>query len=314
MDLGVDDQPVDDDLDVVFFVFIELDLLVQLQEFTVHADAYIAVAPCSVKELAVFALAATHDGRQDLDAALLRQRHHLVDNLLNGLAFDLFAAAVAIGNADARVKQTQVIIDLGHRAYGGTGIAAGGALFDGDGRRQAFDIVHIRFFHQPEKLAGIGGQGFHIAALALGIERIEGQGRFAGTREAGDHHHFVARDLQADVFQVVFAGAANDDFVFFGHKNFKSLLVVPGHRRTAAVRQYGCRAASAAGGAAPAAGPDGSAGRSSKRERPVLRSGFCGSGPVSTRNPVRRRDWKKTIYKILVIIKSHFFRPRRRGR
>ena len=57
------------------------------------------------------------------------------------------------------------------------------------------------------------GQGFHVAALALCIQGIEGEGGFARAGEAGDHDESVPRQGQVDVFQVVGAGTPDLDLV-----------------------------------------------------------------------------------------------------
>ena len=49
----------------------------------------------------------------------------------------------AIGRARACKQQTQVIVDLSHRADGGARVVAGSFLFDADRGRQAFDQVDI---------------------------------------------------------------------------------------------------------------------------------------------------------------------------
>ena len=51
---------------------------------------------------------------------------------------------------------------------------------DGDGRRQAFDEVYLGFLHLIQELAGIGGEGLDVLALPLGVDRVEGERRFAG--------------------------------------------------------------------------------------------------------------------------------------
>jgi hypothetical protein len=48
-------------------------------------------------------------------------------------------------------------------------------LLDGDGRAEAADKVHLGLFHLAQELAGVGRQGLDVAALALGIDRVEGQ-------------------------------------------------------------------------------------------------------------------------------------------
>ncbi len=89
----------------------------------------------------------------------------------------------------------------------------GGFLLDGDRRRQPFDVVDVRFFHQRQELTRIGGERFNVAALSFGIQRVESQRGLAGTRQPGDDNQFVARDDQVDVLEIVGAGAPNFDLI-----------------------------------------------------------------------------------------------------
>jgi hypothetical protein len=72
-------------------------------------------------------------------------------------------------------------------------------LLNGNGGRQAFDVIDIRLFHQGQKLACIGRQRFNIAALAFGIKGVEGEGGLAGAGQAGNHHELVAGQVEVDV-------------------------------------------------------------------------------------------------------------------
>jgi hypothetical protein len=73
---------------------------------------------------------------------------------------------------------------------------------------EALDHVHIGLVHQLQELPRVGAQALHIAALALGIQRVEGQAGLARARQPGDHHQLVARDVEVDVLQVVGARPA----------------------------------------------------------------------------------------------------------
>ena len=56
------------------------------------------------------------------------------------------------------------------------GRAGGGLLLDGDGGGEAVDGVDVGALHLVEELAGVGGEGFDVAALAFGVDGIEGEG------------------------------------------------------------------------------------------------------------------------------------------
>ena len=85
-----------------------------------------------------------------------------------------------MGHPDRGVEHAQVIVNLGDGAYRGAGAARGGLLLDGDGRRESLDGIHVGPLHLVEELAGVSGKRFHIPALALRINGVESQRRFAG--------------------------------------------------------------------------------------------------------------------------------------
>src|SRR5678809_1665273 len=64
-----------------------------------------------------------------------------------------------------------------------------------------------------EELLGICRQRLDVAALALGVERVEGERRLARTGYTRNHGDASARNLDVDILEVVLASAANHDFV-----------------------------------------------------------------------------------------------------
>ena len=136
---------------------------------------------------------------------------HAIDHLADRLALDRQAGRRRIGNADAREQKPHVIVDFGDGADGRAGILRRRLLLDRNRRREAVDLVDVGLLHHLEKLARIGRQRFDIAALAFGIDRVEGERGFARARKAGEHHQLVARDGEVDVLEIMLARAANDD-------------------------------------------------------------------------------------------------------
>ena len=159
----------------------------------------------------MFALLAADDRREQLHARAFGQGKHLIDHLIDGLPGDFPPAFRAVGDADAGIEQAQVIVNLRDRADGGTRVFAGGFLVDGDGGRKPVDGIDIRLFHLPQKLAGIGREGFDIAALSLGVERIERKRGFAASGQTGEDDEFIARQGQVKALEVVLTDAADDD-------------------------------------------------------------------------------------------------------
>ena len=80
----------------------------------------------------------------------------------------------------------------------------------GDSPSIEFDVGLL---HQFEELPRIGRQALDIAALALGIDRVEGERGFARARQPGDHHQAVARQFDIDVLEVVLPRAADADLL-----------------------------------------------------------------------------------------------------
>ena len=164
----------------------------------------------------MLALAAPHHRRHHLNTGTLRQGHDLVDDLIHRLLADLPAALGAVGHAYPRPQKPQIVIDLRHRTHGGAGILAGGLLIDGDGRREAVDIVHIRLIHLPQKHTGVGAEALHIPALSLGVDGVEGQRAFTAAAEPRQHHQLVPGDGDVDILQVVLPCALDENFLLHG--------------------------------------------------------------------------------------------------
>ena len=215
-DAVFDDEAVDDDLDGVLLLLRQRDVVGQLAHLTVDECARIAVAAQQFEQVFEFAFAPAHDRREDLEACALGVGEQAVDHLLRRLRAHLGPARRAVRHAGAREQQAQVIIDLGDGAHGGTGVAVRRLLVDRDGRAQAFDEIDVRFVHLAEELACVCRQGFDVAPLALGEQRVERHRRFARPRQAGEDDHAVAWELQVRVLEVVFTRTLDHDLEVAG--------------------------------------------------------------------------------------------------
>ena len=205
--VGPHHEPVDHDRDVVLVLLVEDDVLLEPAQLAVDLHAREAVAAQLLEELAVLALAPAHHRRQHHELGALRQHHHLVDDLLRRLRLDRAAAVEAVRMADPRPQQAQVVVDLGDRADRRARVPRGGLLVDRDRRRQALDRVDVRLVHLAQELARVGGQRLDVAALALGVDRVEGEARLAGAGQARDHDQRIARQPQVEIPEVVLARA-----------------------------------------------------------------------------------------------------------
>ena len=119
--------------------------------------------------------------------------------------------------AGAGEEQLQVIVQLGHGPDGGAAGAHRVSLVDSDGWRHAVHPVYGGLVHAVQKLARIGREGFHIAALAFGVERVKHQTGLARTAGTGDDRQLAGTDVQIQVLQVVLPCAADADRAM-GHR------------------------------------------------------------------------------------------------
>ena len=189
-------------------------------DFPVDADADKALLDHVFQNLDMLALFAANDRREELHAGALRQGEKLIDHLIDRLPGDFPAALGAVRHADARVEQAQIVVDLRHRADGGTRVFARGLLVDGDGGGEAVDVVHVGLFLLPEKHPRVGRQAFHIPPLSLGINGVKRQRAFSAAGQSRDDGQLVARDAHINVLEVVLPRALDENFLLHGIPRF----------------------------------------------------------------------------------------------
>ncbi len=179
-------EAIDDDLDRVLAALIELRRIVEFPHHAVDASADEAARAQVGDELGVLALAVLHDGGEQHQPRSLPLCEHLVDHLAHRLRREVEPVLRATRHARSCVEEPQVVVDLGHRADGRARIVRGGLLLDGNRGRQPLDVIDIGLLHHREELPGVGGKRFHVTPLALRVEGVEGERRFA---RAGQPRH-----------------------------------------------------------------------------------------------------------------------------
>ncbi|OPY07668.1 MAG: hypothetical protein A4E67_01172 [Syntrophaceae bacterium PtaB.Bin038] len=202
-DALADGKAVDDHVDVVAPVAVQGDLVGEVPDFAVHPHAHVALAPQAGELALKLPLLAADDRGHEGDGRSLRQRQELLHHGVDRLRADLAAAPGAVGHADPRVEQAQVIVDLRDGPHGGAGVVARAALLDRDGGGEPLDGFHLGLVHLADELAGVGRQRLDVAPLPLGVDRVEGQRGFARPAHAGDDDEAVPGDVEADVPEVV---------------------------------------------------------------------------------------------------------------
>ena len=102
--------------------------------------------------------------------------------------------------------------EAGHRrdaADARAGAAPAALLLQGHGRRHPRDRIDVGDSGLVDEPAGVGGDGFEVAALGFGVESAEGQGGLTRSGHPGEHDECVPGHAQVDVAQVVFPGPAD---------------------------------------------------------------------------------------------------------
>src|SRR5205807_3636357 len=156
-------------------------------------------------DIAEFADLILYQWGEHNDFAVRFVSEDLIDDLLRRLSMNRFPGRRIVGLTNGGKENAEVIVNLGRGRDCRSWIGAGAALLDRDGRRKSFDEIDVRFFHLVEELPRISGETFHVTALALGVERVEGERRFPGTAQTGDDHQLLPWNFHVKVLQIVLA-------------------------------------------------------------------------------------------------------------
>ena len=207
-------QAVDHHVDVVLLGLLQRRQLGGLDDAPLSAGRADAKAHEALRlhlreQVDEFALAVAHHRRQHHQPRVQRQRERGVDHLADVLRLQRQPVVGTERRAGAREQQAQVVVHLGDRAHRGARVVRARLLLDADRRRQALDQVDVGLVHQLQELPRVRRQALDVAALALGVQRVEGEARLARARQTGDHHQRPLGDVEVDVLQVVCAGTAD---------------------------------------------------------------------------------------------------------
>ena len=198
--LIINDKAVDYNLNGVLDVLFQLDFFFKVIEVAIYPYAGKPAAGRCFKLFYVGTFSAPHHRREHLKTSSLRQFENSIHHLVDSLLFNHPTAYRTVWHADARIEQTQVVINLGYGANGGTRVARSSLLVDGDSRRKSFDGIHIGLVHLAQKLTCIAGKTLYIAALSIGVNRIERKAGFAAARKTSHYNQLVTRQGYVDIF------------------------------------------------------------------------------------------------------------------
>lgn len=71
----------------------------------------------------------------------------------------------------------------------------------------------VRLLWTLEKLTSVSGETFDVPALPLCVKSVECQAGFATSTHAANHHKLTVRNVEIDIFQVMYTDTAKFDGV-----------------------------------------------------------------------------------------------------
>ncbi|MPM75982.1 hypothetical protein SDC9_122977 [bioreactor metagenome] len=155
-DALLDDYPIHNNRDVMFFILFQFNIFGNIKQFPINADTDIALLFDVLEYFFVLSLFSFDDRCQYLHFRAFRKLKHLIHHLLGRLTADRGAIIRTNRMTHTCKKQAQEIIDFRDCSDCRTRIAVRRLLIDCNGWTQAIDTVHIRLVHLTQKLARIG--------------------------------------------------------------------------------------------------------------------------------------------------------------
>src|SRR3989344_351383 len=94
-----------------------------------------------------------------------------------GLFAHLATARGTMWVPDARVEDSQIVINLGNGGDRGAGVVGAGFLVDRNCGRKTCYLIYIGLLHLPQELSRICRKRLHVFPLSFGEYGIEGERR-----------------------------------------------------------------------------------------------------------------------------------------
>ena len=150
------DDAIYHNVDVMAELFVQGGRFIQLIEFAINLNPLKPLFAQFQHFFAVFALAITHNRRQQIAARALVHGHDTVNHVLNLLRFNRQTGRRAIGRSDTGKQKAQIVIDFGHCADRRPRVFRRRFLFDRNRWAEARDMINVRLFHHIKELPRIG--------------------------------------------------------------------------------------------------------------------------------------------------------------
>ena len=148
-------QFVDHQFYRVVLIAVEFHAISYFPQLSVDPDVEITFFLQLLEKVFVVAFAVVHQRREYIDfLPFIFFENHRHDFLLV-VFLHRFTRQIALCQSYPGEKQTQVVIDLRGGAYGASGVAVDGFLFDGYYRRKTGNFINVGAFKRAEHIARI---------------------------------------------------------------------------------------------------------------------------------------------------------------
>src|ERR1700720_2658359 len=203
-----------------------LDFLVRIDahDFVVDPATQIALLLDEIEKLARFRFGWNGDPEVEQHIFARELLQNMIGDGLGGFRANFPTAARTKCAGHTRPEQFQVIVNLGHGADGGARTLDRIRLFDGDGGRDATNVVDARLVHTVEKLPHVRAERLDVAALAFGVDRFKGERRFAAAARTSDDGQLAEGKIDIYALEIVLTRPPNLDATRCGNAFFFSNL------------------------------------------------------------------------------------------
>ena len=203
-----------------------LDFLVRIDahDFVVDPATQIALLLDEIEKLARFRFGWNGDPEVDQHIFARELLQNMIGDRLGGFGANFPTAVRTKCAGHTRPEQFQVIVNLGHGADGGARTLDRVRLFDGDGGRDATNVVDARLVHTVEKLPHVRAERLDVAALAFGVYRFKGERRFAAAARTSDDGQLAEGKIDIYALEIVLTRPPNLDATRCGNAFFFSNL------------------------------------------------------------------------------------------
>ena len=205
------DQPVHHDVDRVLELLLERRRILDAAHRAIDPRPREALPHEIGEQILVLPLRISHERREHHHPLTPASREDPLHDLIPWLGLEHRVALGAVGRAHPGVEHSEKVVDLRHRRHGGPRVRAGRLLGDRDRGGEARHGIDVGPGQLAKELPRERGETLDVAALALGVERVEGETGFSGAAHARQADEPAPRQAHGDVAEIVLPRSADDD-------------------------------------------------------------------------------------------------------